>query len=266
MGTTSATGEPFLTLVIPAYNEANRLPESLRQIGEFLRARSFRSEILVVENGSTDRTSAVVIDYSESLPIDSPFEVRLLHSLKGKGAAVRTGMLAGRGEVLFICDADLSMPIEELGRFLPPELLAGTFDVAIASRELPGSVRYDEPYYRHVMGRVFNLIVRLLIVPGIQDTQCGFKLFTANAVSRIFPYLTIGGWGFDPEALWIARARGLRLIEIPVHWYYKTESRVRPLHDTFAMLREVLRVRRNGRLGRYDERVALSDSPSSASD
>ncbi|RLT36681.1 MAG: glycosyltransferase family 2 protein [Chloroflexi bacterium] len=238
-------------MVIPAYNEEKRLPASLEKIVHFLRAQPYRSEVLVVENGSTDATSDVVRTFAQSVSASDPFRVELLHSDQGKGAAVKTGMLVGKGAHLFICDADLSMPIEEVNKFLPPQLPAGSFDVAIASREIPGAVRYNEPAYRHLMGRIFNFIVRSLIIPGIEDTQCGFKLFTRAAAQDIFPYQTISGWGFDPEVLYIANARKLRVVEVPINWYYMADSRVNPVRDTIKMLREVLRVRRNGRRGIY---------------
>ena len=245
--------QPFLTIVIPAYNEAKRLPGSLEKIGNFLREQSYRSEVLIVENGSTDATSDVVRAFAQSVTGDDPFSIELLHSDQGKGAAVKTGMLVGKGAHLFICDADLSMPIEEVNKFLPPQLPAGSFDVAIASREIAGAVRYNEPGYRHLMGRVFNRIVRTLIIPGIEDTQCGFKLFTRNAAQDIFPYQTINGWGFDPEVLYIANSRKLRVVEIPINWYYMADSRVSPVRDTIKMLREVLKVRRNGMRGIYQK-------------
>lgn len=242
---------PYLTIIIPAYNEAHRLPLSLAKIAAFLRAQPFQTEVLVVENGSTDDTSAVVREFGETVQPSDPFTLELLHSAKGKGAAVKTGMLVGQGEYLFICDADLSMPIEEVSKFLPPQQQPGTYDVAIASREIPGAVRHDEPAYRHLMGRVFNWVVRVLIIPGIEDTQCGFKMFTRQAAQQIFPHQTIDGWGFDPEVLYISRMRGLRLIEVPINWYYIAESRINPIRDTISMLREVLRIRRNGLRGIY---------------
>ncbi len=250
---------PFLTIVIPAYNEEKRLPKTLEKIGCFLREQSYHSEVLVVENGSTDATSEVVLMYAKSVAPDDRFTIQLLHSDQGKGAAVKTGMLVGKGEHLFICDADLSMPIEEVGKFLPPQLAADSFDVAIASREIEGAVRYNEPGYRHLMGRVFNLIVRTLIIPGIEDTQCGFKLFTRAAANDIFPYQTISGWGFDPEVLYIANTRKLRVVEVPINWYYMADSRVSPIRDTIKMLREVMRVRRNGRRGIY-KKTTSADS------
>ncbi|MBX3000278.1 MAG: glycosyltransferase family 2 protein [Caldilineaceae bacterium] len=238
-------------MIIPAYNEENRLPDSLEKIRAFLHEQPYRAEVLVVENGSTDDTSGVVQRFGATVDPSEPFNIRLLHSAQGKGAAVKTGMLVGEGDYLFICDADLSMPIEEVQKFLPPQTDLDQYDLAIASREIAGAVRYGEPFYRHLMGRVFNFVVRTLIIPGIEDTQCGFKCFTREAAQQIFPYQTINGWGFDPEVLYIARLRGLRVLEVPINWYYMTESRVNPIRDTINMLREVLRIRRNGQRGIY---------------
>ena len=244
---------PYLTIIIPAYNEAQRIPQSLTKIATFLRAQSYSTEILVVENRSTDETSAVVRAFSQTVSATDSFTLELLHSAPGKGAAVKTGMLVGRGDYLFICDADLSMPIEEISKFLPPYQEPGGYDVAIASREIAGAERYNEPIYRHLMGRVFNYVVRQLIIPGIEDTQCGFKMFTRAAAAQVFPHQTIDGWGFDPEVLYISHIRALRLIEVPINWYYMPESRINPLVDTVKMVREVLRIRRNGQRGIYQE-------------
>ena len=243
---------PFLTIVIPAYNEERRLPPSLDKIAAYLRAQLYSAEVIVVENGSTDATSAAVERFiAANVRPGDPFRVHLLHSPPGKGIAVKTGMLAGRGDYLFICDADLAMPVEEVAKFLPPTLLPHSYDVAIASREAPGAVRHGEPFYRHLMGRVFNLLVRLLAVPDIQDTQCGFKCFTREAAQVIFPLQRIDGWGFDVEVLYIARLKGMRLAEVPIHWHYQDDSRVRPIHDTIGMVRELLKIRRMGRDGVY---------------
>ncbi len=244
---------PYLTIIIPAYNEARRLPHSLTKISNYLRTQSFSTEILVVENGSTDETSAVVCEFAQSLSSADLFTLELLHSARGKGAAVKTGMLVGRGDYLFICDADLSMPIEEIAKFLPPQQEPGGYDVAIASREIAGAVRHNEPFYRHLMGRVFNYVVRKLIIPGIEDTQCGFKMFTQAAAAQVFPHQTIDGWGFDPEVLYVSHIRGMHMIEVPINWYYMAESRINPLVDTINMVRDVLRIRRNGLRGIYLE-------------
>lgn len=244
---------PFLSIIIPAYNEEKRLPPTLVRIADFLRHQPYHAEVLVVENGSTDNTTAVVERFmAEQLHPNEPFEVHLLHSPKGKGNAVRQGVMAARGDYLLITDTDLSVPIEEAPRFFPPQLDLPRKGIAIASREVPGSVRYNEPGYRHVMGRVFNWLVRRLAVPGIHDTQCGFKCFGREAAQLIFPLQRIDGWGFDVELLYIAQRHGLPIIEIPINWYYRDDSRVRPIMDTVTMVREVLKIRRNGRAGVYD--------------
>lgn len=246
----------FLSIIIPAYNEERRLPPSLDKIAKFLRQQSYRSEVLIVENGSRDNTSGAVEKFiATQLLADDPFEVRLMHSAKGKGCAVKAGMLAGRGEYLFMCDADLAMPIEEIAKFLPPAFAENGYDIAIASREKTGAVRYNEPAYRHLMGRVFNFLVRLLAVSGIQDTQCGFKCFTRAAAQEIFPLQQIDGWGFDVESLFIGQRKGMRLVEVPIRWYYQDDSRIRPGADTINMVRELLKIRRNGRAGLYQLQV-----------
>lgn len=241
----------FLSIIIPAYNEEFRLPPSLEKIVTFLQRQGYTSEVIVVENGSTDRTSQVVEQFAATIPAGGQVTVTLMHSTPGKGAAVKAGMLAASGEFRFICDADLAMPIEEIAKFLPPAQARGSFDIAIASREIAGAVRYDEPTYRHIMGRVFNWLVRVLAVSGIQDTQCGFKMFTRETALTVFPAQRIDGWGFDVEVLYIARQRGMRLVEVPINWYYQPDSRVRPIHDTVNMVRELLKIRRNGRRGLY---------------
>ena len=235
-----------MTIIIPAYNEEQRLPVTLPRVLAFAEAQTYPVEVLVVDNASTDRTAEIVREMAAGHPILS-----LLHQpIRGKGAAVRKGMMAGRGDYLFICDADLAMPIEEVNKFLPPVL--SDYDIAIASREAPGAVRYNEPWYRHVMGRVFNVIVRWLAVPGIQDTQCGFKCFRREVARDLFSVQRIDGWAFDVEVLYIALRRGYRIVEVPIHWYYGEGSRVHPVRDSLNMLREVFRIRRNGRLGVYD--------------
>jgi len=257
---TDSNRTPFLSIVIPAYNEEHRLPPSLEKIVAYLRAQNYTSEILVVENGSTDATSAVVQRLIDTqLAPDARVRLWLLHSAPGKGAAVKVGMLAAQGDYRFICDADLAMPIDEIAKFLPPQQPVNAFDIAIASRELPGAVRYAEPAYRHVMGRVFNWLVRMLAVPGIQDTQCGFKMFTREAAQMLFPLQRIDGWGFDVEVLYIALHHRLQLTEVPINWYYQSDSRVRPLHDTINMVRELLKIRRYGASGYYN---APSPAPS----
>ncbi len=237
---------PFLTIIIPAYNEERRLPLTLPQVVAFAEAQPYPVEVIVVDNASSDRTSDVV---RASMAQHSCVSL-LYQGIRGKGAAVRLGMLEGRGEYLFICDADLAMPIAQVVRFLPPA--QADYGVAIASREVAGAARYDEPRYRHLMGRVFNLVVRLLAVPGIQDTQCGFKCFSRACARDVFAVQTIDGWAFDVEVLVVARRRGYSIVEVPIDWYYGRGSRVSPVRDSLAMVREVLHIRRLARRGIYD--------------
>ena len=237
---------PLLTIIVPAYNEESRLPTTLPKIVSFAESQAYPVEVLVVDNASTDHTPDIVREIAVEHSL-----ISLLHQpIQGKGAAVRKGMLEGQGEYLFICDADLAMPIEEVSKFLPPAL--SDYDIAIASREVPGAVRYNEPWYRHLMGRVFNLLVRTLAVPGIQDTQCGFKCFGREAARDIFSTQKIDGWAFDVEILHIARRRDYRIVEVPIHWYYGEGSRISPIRDSIDMAIEVLRIRRNGQAGLYD--------------
>lgn len=237
---------PLLSIIIPAYNEERRLPDTLERIATFLDQQSYPAEVIVVENGSSDRTLEIAREIA-----GRDGRVRALHEdRRGKGRAVRTGMLAASGEFRFICDADLSMPIEEVNRFLPPQLEGA--DIAIASREAPGAARYNEPEYRHLTGRVFNALVRWLALPGLQDTQCGFKCFRAAVAEDVFPRQTIDGWTFDVEVLYIARRRGYQICEIPIDWYFNPESKVRVLRDSWHMFRDLLMIRTNGRRGAYD--------------
>lgn len=239
---------PFLSIVIPAHNEEHRLPVAFEKITAFLARQPYTAEIVVVENGSVDDTLGVATRFAAEHP-----HVRVFHeSKRGKGLAVRRGMLEARGQVRFLCDTDLSMPIEEVDKFLPPNLTG--YDVAIGSREAPGAVRYHEPEYRHLMGRVNNLLVKLLVLPDFEDTQCGFKMFTAQVAEDIFPLQRVNGIGFDVETLYIARKRGYKIVEVPINWYFNRDSRMKLVGDTIAMIREIFEVRRNWRQGLYERR------------
>jgi hypothetical protein len=142
------------------------------------------------------------------------------------------------------------MPVEEISKFLPPQLQ--NVDIAIASREAPGAVRYDEPYYRHLTGRIFNLLIRLLLLPGLQDTQCGFKCIRAEVARDIFRYQTLTGWAFDVEMLYIARRHGYHIVEIPIDWYHNADSKISVWRDSLRMFLDLLLIRRNARRGLYD--------------
>ena len=242
----------FLSIVIPAYNEAARLPNTLPKVAEFVAAQDYEVEVLIVDDGSLDNTAGIVEKFSADHS-----QIRLIRAEHGgKGHAVKIGMLQAKGEYAFLCDADLAMPITELPKFLPPQ--QNGYQVAIGSREGAGAVRYNEPFYRHLMGRVFNWLVKLMAVPGFEDTQCGFKCFHASIMKDLFLHQTIDGFGFDVEVLYIAQKRGYKIIEVPIHWYYHPESKVHPIKDTIRMVRDMLVVRQNDRQGRYEEK---SDRP-----
>jgi dolichyl-phosphate beta-glucosyltransferase len=236
---------PFLSIVIPAHNEEARLPVALRQVFAYLESVDFPAEVIVVENGSSDQTLQVAQDFARSNPA-----LQVMHeNLPGKGRAIRQGMLAARGEYRFFADTDFSMPVEQVSRLLPP---ACNCDIAIASREAPGSIRYQEPSFRHLTGRVFNFFIRMLVLPGLQDTQCGFKSFRASAAQDIFRFQTLTGWAFDVELLFIARRRGYSIAEIGVPWYYQPGSKLNILRDSIRMFLDLLKIRRNARRGLYD--------------
>lgn len=239
----------LLSIVIPVHNEERRLPSALEQISRFLQSQEYLSEIVVVENGSQDRTYEIALAYGAKIP-----RMRVIkEEQSGKGLAVRSGMLAARGDYRFFSDVDLSMPIEEVNKFIPPQLSG--VDIAIGSREAPGAVRYNEPSYRHLTGRVFNTMVRLMALPGLQDTQCGFKCFRGDVADKVFPLQTMNGWAFDVEVLFIARRMGYSIVEVPVNWYFNADSRVRLLNDSLRMGLDLLRIRTNALRGCYDRPV-----------
>lgn len=240
---------PFLSIIIPAHNEANRLPRTLEQIFSFLKTQAYTSEVIVVENGSTDNTLELAMQFIK----DHSDLVVIQEHHKGKGNAVRRGMFTARGEYHFICDADLSMPIEDLQKFLPPAI--SDFDIAIGSREAPGAIRYNEPPYRHIGGRAINLVIRTLILPGLNDTQCGFKCFRAEVTQDIFRKQTIMGWSFDIELLYLARRKKLRIREIPIHWYFDPESKVNAVRDALRMIGDIFRIHLNAMRGTYDSQA-----------
>lgn len=238
---------PFLSIIIPAHNEANRLPQTLEQVLAFLKQQSFSSEVIVVENGSSDKTLEVAQQFAKEHA-----SLRVTQSERGKGAAVRAGMLTARGEYRFMCDADLSMPVEEIAKFIPPALQ--DFDVAIASREAMGAVRYNEPAHRHIGGRLINYFIQLFILPGLNDTQCGFKCFNAKVAEDVFNLQTLTGWSFDIELLYLARRRKYKIIEIPIHWYHDPETKVSAVRDALRMIQDIFRIHANALRGRYETR------------
>jgi dolichyl-phosphate beta-glucosyltransferase len=240
---------PHLSIIIPAHNEEHRLPPSLEKIDAFLKTQPYEAEVIVVENGSKDRTVEVALAYARAHPY-----VRVIETaMRGKGLAVKVGMQAARGDYRFICDADLSMPIEEITRFLPPH--CNGYEISIATREGKEAKRVGEPEYRHIMGRINNWIIKLMAVRGFEDTQCGFKMFSRAAAEDLFSVQRMTGIGFDVELLFIAQKRGYRIREVPITWYFDPDSRMRLVDDTLNILRELWAIRRNWRQGVYEKKV-----------
>ncbi len=244
-----------MTIVVPAYNEAARLPRTLAEIDNFIVDANLKAELLIVDDGSSDDTYRIASEHESTAACYSVLS--LPH--RGKASAVRGGMLAATGRYVLFTDADLSTPIR-----YATELIAALddgADVAIGSREGIGATRVGEPSYRHVMGRVFNAVVRLLVVPGIDDTQCGFKAFRRTAAQDIFTRTILHAGddpvrgprvtGFDVEVLFLARQAGYTIAEVPVYWEHVAGSKVQPLPDSFRMFADVLRVRWNAIRGRY---------------
>jgi dolichyl-phosphate beta-glucosyltransferase len=252
-----AAPRPALSLIIPAYNESTRIRRTLHSAWEYLSAEPYATELLVVDDGSPDQTGTIAAAFADEH--DGVRVLRITHG--GKAAALRAGMSAAGGDLIAFSDADLATPLRYLNDFRHA-VLAG-HDVVIGSREGKGAVRIDEPLYRHLMGRVFNLIVRLLLLPEIQDTQCGFKMFRRDAALEILrrarlyrgddaavkgPRVT----AFDVELLVVARRLGYRIRTIPVAWTYGSQSKVNPVRDTLNNFADVVRVKWNDLRGRYD--------------
>ncbi len=240
---TDASPKEFgLSIIIPAFNEEKRLGPSLEAIRAWLDGKPFAAEIIVVDDGSSDRTSAVARDGLAGHPA---FRIIRLETNGGKGHAVRTGVLASAGDIVMFTDADLATPIEELDKFLPR--LDEGWDVVIGSRAVPGSdIRVRQARPRQAMGRFFNRLVRRFILKDFRDTQCGFKAFRRPAALDLFTRLRTPGFAFDVEVLVLARRLGYRIAEVPVVWRHSPPSRVRIVRSSWQMLKELWRIRRLG--------------------
>lgn len=234
----------YLSIIIPAYNEEYRLPKTLERLTNFCDANPFGTEIIVVDDGSTDDTLKVIEDAKrteQSIKI-----VRLKHH--GKGHAVKHGMLNATGDYMLLTDADLSVPIDDVHYLLN---LIPQPDIAIGSREVEGSERIGEPPYRHIMGRIFNKLVNILTGLEFQDTQCGFKLFRKSSTQEIFNQQKTNGFGFDVELLFLAERKELTITEVPVTWTYQEESRVKPVRHSLEMVKDAIMIRWRYLVGSY---------------
>jgi dolichyl-phosphate beta-glucosyltransferase len=237
----------YLSLIVPCYREAERIGPSIIKIYDYLSKASYQSEVIIVDDGSPDATLKVITDTVASLPQSNSVTFRPL-GLKqnlGKGGAVRSGMLAAEGEIRIFTDADLSTPIYEVEKAIKV-LTSGGFDVVIGSRAIEGRalVKKHQPWYREAMGRFFNLLVQLLVLKGIKDTQCGFKGFTDAAAKKIFEAQKVMGFSFDVEILYLAKRMGYKVKEIAVEWYNDERTTVGALGDSSRMFFELLRIRR----------------------
>lgn len=240
---------PFLAVIIPAFNEEERIGDSVRRIIAHLDGKPYPWEIVVVDDGSTDRTAGLVDEIAAENS-----RVRLLQIPHGgKGAAVKRGMLESKAEWRFLCDADLSMPPEQVDRFFGES--GPLHDISIGSREAPGARRINEPVARHLVGGFFNRLTQLLLLGGLDDTQCGFKLFRGEVADDLFNKQVFPGFAFDVEVLYLARRTGYTIGEVAIDWYYHSGSKVTLAKGTAAFL-DIFKIRLNALLGRYESPVS----------
>jgi glycosyltransferase involved in cell wall biosynthesis len=247
------------SIVIPCYNEEERILSTLNKVVSFMNAYNPSYEVIIVDDGSKDSTVKLVNNYISTR--DNIYLIENPH--KGKGFAVRTGVLMSEGKYILMSDADLATPIEELKRLLV-WIEGNNYDFVIASREGLGAKRTDEPFIRHLMGRVFNLLIRIIVMINFKDTQCGFKLFKGEEARLVFSKLILFGdsaeivkypkvTAFDVEVLVIAKNIGLRVKEVPVAWTYVATKRVSAIRDSLLMLSEIIKIRINDLFGKYSK-------------
>jgi len=247
-----------ISVVIPAYNESGRLSASLKRVLAFVHQQGWEAEIIVVDDGSRDNTAEIVRSYSQKEKI-----VRLLQNPgnRGKGYSVRNGVLHAAGEIVLFTDADLSSPIEEAPKLL--QALAEGADIAIGSRWARRELQTRrQSVSRQVLGRLFNILARILLNLNFKDTQCGFKAFKREAARAVFPLQQIERWGFDPEVLFLAQDMGLRITEVPVVWAHDNGTRIHPLADGSRMVTDMMRIRWYSLSGQYAANRPLASAQS----
>ncbi len=241
------TANPRYSIVVPAYNERNRIGATLKQILDHLRAQQWNAEVVVVDDGSRDETLEILTRFSHEHP-----QVRVLQNPgnRGKGYAVRNGMMNAHGEILLFTDADLSSPISEASKLFAA--LDKGADVAIGSRWLDPTLQFQrQSLQRQALSRLYNIFLRMVLLFPYRDTQCGFKAFTRRAAEKIFPQQRVTRWGFDPEILFLAHRLGLKVAEVPVRWGHDEGSKIHPVRDGLRMAADTLKVRWNAMRGRY---------------
>jgi glycosyltransferase involved in cell wall biosynthesis len=237
--------EPFLSIVVPAYNEAGRIRDTLERLCDFKKSKPYSIELMVVDDGSTDHTVEAVAKFPG---------VRLIRNDRnhGKGFTVRYGVLEARGELVLFTDADLSTPIEEADKLLSALQSSGA-DAAVGSRALQRElIGIHQPWLREMAGRFFNLLVRAFTGLRVHDTQCGFKLFKRSSTRRAFERMRVERFGFDPELLFLIERGGGRIVEVPVRWNDNPATKVRFLRDATRMFLDLIALRWRSFLGRYE--------------
>lgn len=245
-----------LSIIIPAYNESKRLPKTLRGILEYSSKLASKNgwniEIVIADDGSKDNTVEVAQEIWNNFADKNGlyFQINSVTQNQGKGATVKRGMLESKGKWRLFADADNSTPIEELDKMLP---YLDKYDVVIGSRYLiPGSIKNQQPWQRRLLSRISNLVIQTLILPGIIDTQCGFKMFSDKATQTIFPKQSMSGWSFDIEVLAITKKQGYKIKEVGVDWYDVGDSRLRAIHAAVKSFRDLLIIWRNSISGKYN--------------
>src|SRR6266478_4929558 len=244
---TTSDRRPAYSIIIPAYDESARIGATLATVLAYAEARGWDAEVIAVDDGSRDNTVEIVRSYAQSNP-----RLRLLENPgnRGKGYSVRNGMLHAQGEILLFTDADLSSPIEEAEKLFAA--LENGADIAIGSRWLQSDLQTQrQPLHRQLFGRVFNMLLHIILGLSFKDTQCGFKAFTRPAAETIFPLQNIERWGFDPELLYLAKKFKLKAVEVPVAWAHREGTRINPLRDGAKMFLEMLKIRWNALTGKY---------------
>ncbi len=235
-----------VSIIIPAYNEEKRLPDTIEKIIDFVNKYKLNAEIIVINDGSTDKTAEIVLKYNKN-------NIRLINNEKnmGKGFCINRGVMESKNEIILFSDADLSTPIEFLIPFLKNHEMG--YDIVIASRACKGAEKkIKQPFIRDTMGKIFNIFVRTILGLNIKDTQCGFKSFKNNIAKDVFSKQTIFDFGFDPEILFIAQKKGYKIKEHPVEWYNSEGTKVKAIKDSFKMFFELFKIKKNYKKGLYN--------------
>ena len=242
----NSTSHTHISVIIPVYNEQSRIGKTLTILVNYLSLQDYLWEIVIVNDGSEDNTINTVTPHLENPRIKL---INLPHS--GKGSAIKQGMLSALGAIRIMCDADMAMPVEHIDEFIF-EINDNKNDVVIGSRQIYGSKRFNEPGFRHLIGRIYNFWVKLFLISDFLDTQCGFKAFTKDAADKIFPLQRLEGFGFDVEILVIAHMNKLKTKELPIEWYHNEDSKVNPIHDSIKMFVDTIKIKTGIYRGKYD--------------